>query len=264
MDIYHTLCWDWLHANCAGSFSDHLWGELLKILEKMGHQTMGKAEQNINAMPHWHGLNHFKEALLISYTDGQKLEDLSKIIVFACHDILPHETEKGGYLLLHCLHAYIEFDLYMVLELHMTHTLTTGADSAYREKLGTFLKNHTHMHIFNDIEVKGVTCNFNMKPNEKTHGLLKQAYQKQTNFKDVAQQILHVNHLRLISEHIQCKIKEYDSYRMFRVAMNMDTINIAVDEPEEEYFHVKLGSQVKEPLTFKDIEKKSIADNTFN
>ncbi|KAI5986970.1 hypothetical protein F5J12DRAFT_898658 [Pisolithus orientalis] len=103
-----------------------------------------------------------------------------------------------------------------------------------------------------------------MKPNEKMHGPLKQAYQKQTNFKDVAQQILHVDHLRLISEHIQCKIKEYDSYRMFRVAMNMDTIDITVDEPEEEYFHVKLGSQVKEPLMFEDIEKKSIADNMFN
>ncbi|KAI6142367.1 hypothetical protein BKA82DRAFT_153750, partial [Pisolithus tinctorius] len=55
-----------------------------------------------------------------------------------------------------------------------------------------FPKNHTHMHVFDDIEAKGVTCNFNMKPNEKMHGPLKQAYQKQTNFKDVVQQVSQI------------------------------------------------------------------------
>ncbi|KAI5990823.1 hypothetical protein F5J12DRAFT_727537 [Pisolithus orientalis] len=44
-----------------------------------------------------------------------------------------------------------------------------------------FPKNHTHMHVFDDIEAKGVTCNFNMKPNEKMHGPLKEAYYQKQN-----------------------------------------------------------------------------------
>ncbi|KAI6151572.1 hypothetical protein BKA82DRAFT_169619, partial [Pisolithus tinctorius] len=210
------LCWDRLHANCVGNFGNHLWGELLRILKKMG-----KVEQNLNAIPCWHGLNHFKEVLSVSYTDGQKFEDLSKalqvscqapilltfpeqIIIFICHDIFPHEMEKDGYLLLHCLCTYIEFDMYTMLRLHTTHTLAAGQEvlatfnsliQKYAEKMQhtgknwNFPKNHIHMHVFNNIKAKGVTHNFNTKPNENMHGPLKEAYQKQTNFKDIAQQV---------------------------------------------------------------------------
>ncbi|KAI5995972.1 hypothetical protein F5J12DRAFT_907101 [Pisolithus orientalis] len=263
-----TLCWDRLHANCVGKFGNHLWGELLRILETMGHQMMGKVEQNLNAMPHWHGLNHFEEALSVSYTDGQKFEDLSKIIIFTCHDIFPHEMEKDGYLLLCCLRTYIKFDMYNALKLHMTHTLATGWEvlttfnsliQKYAEKMQhtaknwNFPKNHTHMHVFDDIKAKGVTHNFNTKPNEKMHGPLKEAYQKQTNFKDIAQQILNVNHLGLVLEHIHGRITEYDTYRLTGKPTNLDNLKAITDEPEEEFFHVKFGS--------KDIEKKSVTDN---
>ncbi|KAI6005208.1 hypothetical protein F5J12DRAFT_905944 [Pisolithus orientalis] len=260
-DVDVTLCWDRLHVNCVGKFGDHLWGELLRILETMGHQTMGK------------------EALSVSYTDGQKFEDLSKITIFTCHDIFPHETEKDSYLLLHCLHAYIEFDIYTMLKLHMTHTLAAGQEALatfnsliqkYAEKMQhtgknwNFPKNHTCMHMFNDIEAKGVTHNFNTNPNEKMHGPLKEAYQQQTNFKDIAQQILNVDHLRLVLEHIHGRITEYDAYRLTGKPTNLDNLEAITDKPEEEFFHVKFGSEVKEPLTFKDIEKKSVTNNAFN
>ena len=48
---------------------------------------------------------------------------------------------------------------------------------------------HTHQHMFDDIEAKGVTLNYNTKPNEKMHGPLKESYQRRTNFKDVANQV---------------------------------------------------------------------------
>ncbi|KAG6328987.1 hypothetical protein ID866_10101 [Astraeus odoratus] len=44
-------------------------------------------------------------------------------------------------------------------------------------------------HLFDDIIAKGVTQNYNTKPNEKCHGLLQQTYQQETNFKDVANQV---------------------------------------------------------------------------
>ena len=52
-----------------------------------------------------------------------------------------------------------------------------------------FPKAHTHKHMFNDIQRKGVTQNYNTKPNEKCHSAFKNSYKFQTNFKNVAPQI---------------------------------------------------------------------------
>lgn len=45
------------------------------------------------------------------------------------------------------------------------------------------------IHLFQDIRAKGVTRNYNTKPNEKMHSPLKKAYRTRTNFKDVANQV---------------------------------------------------------------------------
>ncbi|KAI6100965.1 hypothetical protein EV401DRAFT_2061435 [Pisolithus croceorrhizus] len=266
-DVYRALSWDRLHANFSGKFGNHLWTELLRILDKAGRQTMAMVEKNFSMMPRWHTLNHFDEALSISYTDGQKFEDLSKIVVFACHDVLPQNTEKEGYLLLRCLRAYIEFDLYTALELHTTHTIAAG-----REALSTFNalmqnwnfpKNHTRMHAFDDIEAKGVTRNFNTKPNEKMHGPLKEKYQKRTNFKNVAQQILDVDHLEAVSELICCRITDYDVYLSSMETVMRSSGGNDDDVEQEDFFHVRLGSRVKQPLALGAIEQRSTTDKAF-
>ncbi|KAI6033747.1 hypothetical protein BKA83DRAFT_4460403 [Pisolithus microcarpus] len=222
-DVYRALSWDWLHANFSGKFSDHLWTELLRILDKAGCQTMAMVKKNFSEMPHWHTLNHFDEALSISYTDSQKFEDLLKIVVFACHDILLQNTEKEGYLLLRCLRVYIEFDLYTALELHTMHMIAAGWESLSTFNMlmqnWNFPKNHMHMHVFDNIEAKGITRNFDTKPNEKMHGPLKEKYQKHTNFKNVAQQ--------------------------------------------EDFFHVRLGCRVKQPLALGAVEQRSMIDKAF-
>ncbi len=56
-------------------------------------------------------------------------------------------------------------------------------------KSWNFLKIHSHQHMVNDILEKGVMLNYNTKLNEKMHGPLKDSYQMQTNFKDVAEQV---------------------------------------------------------------------------
>ena len=52
-----------------------------------------------------------------------------------------------------------------------------------------FPKAHTHMHAFDDVVNKGVTRNYNTKPNEKLHGPLKETYRLRTNFKNVGPQV---------------------------------------------------------------------------
>ncbi|KIM66047.1 hypothetical protein SCLCIDRAFT_111742, partial [Scleroderma citrinum Foug A] len=273
-DVHRALSMDRLHTNNAGKFGHHLWPELQKILERMGRSKMAKVEENLCLMPRWCGLNHFEEALSVSYTDGQKFEDLSKVIVFACHDVLTHEECKDGYILLRCLQAYIEFDLYTAFEVHTTHTLTAGQEAlstlnmliqTYAEKMQqgseknwNFPKNHLSMHVFDNIEAKGVTRNFNTKPNEKMHGPLKESYQLQTNFKDVADQILRIDHYQLVAEHIRCKIEDHDTY--------YNSMTGVVDDEEhdtmEDYFHVRLGSAQK-PLTFQGVEQNNANDKAF-
>jgi hypothetical protein len=60
------------------------------------------------------------------------------------------------------------------------------------DKNWEFIKMHLQTHLFDDIEAKGATQNYNTKPNEKLHGLLRKSYQRQTNFKNVADQVSHL------------------------------------------------------------------------
>ncbi|PBK93072.1 hypothetical protein ARMGADRAFT_1030502 [Armillaria gallica] len=74
---------------------------------------------------------------------------------------------------------------------HMSKAYSQAIDNKGFEKLTTWKipQVHTQQHLFDDIIAKGVTKNYNTKPNECMHGPLKKTYQTQTSFKDVAEQI---------------------------------------------------------------------------
>ena len=59
----------------------------------------------------------------------------------------------------------------------------------YPDKSWNFPKAHTHCHAFRDILQKGATRNYNTKPSEKAHQILKLYYQLHTNFKNVIPQV---------------------------------------------------------------------------
>jgi hypothetical protein len=59
----------------------------------------------------------------------------------------------------------------------------------YKKGEWNFPKMHLILHLFDDIEAKGVTRNFTSKTFEKMHGPLGTTYSRQTNFKDVAGQV---------------------------------------------------------------------------
>jgi hypothetical protein len=62
--------------------------------------------------------------------------------------------------------------------------MTASQDSNWN-----FPKFHSVYHLFDDIEAKGATRNYNTKVNEKLHGPLKESYRLRTNFKNVAGQV---------------------------------------------------------------------------
>ncbi|KAF8266327.1 hypothetical protein EI94DRAFT_1850454 [Lactarius quietus] len=77
-------------------------------------------------------------------------------------------------------------------------------------KKWNFPKMHALVHSFDDIEAKGASRNYNTKPNEKMHGPLKKSYNLQTNFKNVAPQILWIEHVTFVSVLIRSQIDEID------------------------------------------------------
>ncbi|KAG1773661.1 hypothetical protein EV702DRAFT_1181089 [Suillus placidus] len=178
--------------------------------------------------PCWQNLKHPNQVVGVTFTDSSVHEDISKMIIYATHDILTKNDCPLGYLLLRCVRLYLEMDMYAALEVHTTNTIEEGrhtvqAFTALMKQYMTqtaddnvknwnFPKLHMTTHIFDDIEAKGASRNYNTKPNEQMHGPLKDWYLNRTNFKNVAEQILRIDHWLLVADDIDCCISDFDEY----------------------------------------------------
>ncbi|KAK0472602.1 hypothetical protein IW261DRAFT_1424193 [Armillaria novae-zelandiae] len=154
-DVHRALSFDRLHAFNNGLFADHLLEEIKGRILKLGLSFGQEADELLAAFPSWKDLYHFKQGFMnVSFTDGRKYEALTKEYEKAVCDeneaITPKETKTKNW---------------------------------------NFPKAHLHQHLFNDIETKGVTLNYNTKPNESMHSSFKESYQRHTNFKNIDEQI---------------------------------------------------------------------------
>ncbi|KAK0504193.1 hypothetical protein EDD18DRAFT_1345071 [Armillaria luteobubalina] len=230
-DVYRALSFDRLHTFNHGLFALHLLKEVIRRIEKLKHSNTfaQQVDEQLSAFPRWKDLYHFAQGFMhVTYTDGLKFEMLSKQLIFIAHNILTKERDPVGYILLRVLRVYMELDMYASFSLHTSSSLQAGRarlpilaaliaeyEKASREeyekikqaalaagkkppknltfKVWDFPKVHTHKHLFDDIEAKGVTLNYNTKPNESMHGTFKESYQRCTNFKDYDKQILQID-----------------------------------------------------------------------
>ncbi|SJL09155.1 uncharacterized protein ARMOST_12531 [Armillaria ostoyae] len=242
-DVHQALSFDRLHAFHNGLFGDHLCKEVIQRIEKLGFGQ--QADDLLANFPSWKDLYHFKQGFMnVTFTDGRKYKALSKQLIFIAHNILTPKSDPIGYILLQALRAYMELDMYAGLSLHTSSTLQAGRtkqsiftalikkyDEAVREeyeaarqaaleadkepskkllKNWDFPKIHLLKHLFDDIEAKGVTLNYNTKPNESMHGSFKESYQRRTNFKDIAKQILRADQWYSATSFIRQQINLHD------------------------------------------------------
>ncbi|KAG1856191.1 hypothetical protein C8R48DRAFT_749169 [Suillus tomentosus] len=260
-DVHRALSIDRLHMNHEGLWGDHLWEDLLFWISDLGRDTATKLDAkyvilhkcDFDALPRWPNLTHFKTVMSVDFNDGSLHEDISK-------DILRQSQSKLGYLLLRCIHYYIEFDIYASFKVHTEETI--AAERAALNKFSdlmeeyipesqpetsknwNFLKKHMITHVFNDILAKGATRNYNTKPNEKMHGGLRKIYLRRTNFKDVAPQF-----------------DELDNYS--RNATDDPETNKTLDELlADPIVHVHLGSK-QGRHSFSDIMDAHGTDRAF-
>ncbi|KAK0484990.1 hypothetical protein IW261DRAFT_1330175 [Armillaria novae-zelandiae] len=236
-DIYWALSFDQLHVFNNRLFVDHLLEEIKKRTIKLGSSYAQLADELLQAFPSWKDLYHFKQGFMnVTFTNGQKYEALSKQLIFITHAIFTVANDPIGYILLRALCVYMELDVYASLTLHTSDTLQDGraripifaaarneykamrrtlthTDKILKEKklkCWNFPKAHSHQHLFDDIEAKGVTLNYNTKPNESMHGSFKESYQHRTNFKNVDEQILRVDDWYNAMTYIRQQVNHHD------------------------------------------------------
>ncbi|KAF8895008.1 hypothetical protein CPB84DRAFT_1816018 [Gymnopilus junonius] len=226
-DPYKATSWDGLHAHDSGLFGDHIWAEVKQILTALGKKESKQLNNQIDKVPRWRGLTHFKEIMKVDFTDGGKYADIAKLLMFSAYNILTEAESPDGFILLKLLQCYLELHMYTSLSVHTSSTLADGEESliefeamvkeykAVAEgKDWNFPKAHTHKHVFQDILRKGVMRVFSMKPNEKAHSPLKSFYQHMTNFKDFGQQVLKLNEKAVVSTLIREQIDVQDHLEM--------------------------------------------------
>ncbi|KAG2160107.1 uncharacterized protein EDB93DRAFT_1237319 [Suillus bovinus] len=279
-DVHSAVSFDRLHVNNEGNFSDHLWTQFQEHIKSVGRQIQSEIDVHFDLMPRWRNINHFKHVMDISFSDGSKYEDISKLIVFAAHDIIDRGTHTLPYLLLRCIREYVNIDMYAALEVHTSETIAAGrlAITEFTQLLERYSakddsgknwaypKRHAYAHLFDDIEAKGATQNTNTKPNEKCHGPIRQIYLRRTNFKNIAEQVLRLDHRFLIAHSIRLDIEDYDD---LIVSQKDPSYLSGVDNDEDldndldVTLHVKLGAAQNEQ-TFAALEQEHASDNAFN
>ncbi|KAF7378401.1 hypothetical protein MSAN_00266700 [Mycena sanguinolenta] len=240
-DPYQAISFDRLHSHHSGLWGDHFFGLIKLHVEKLGGRYSAKLDQQFDLLPRWRNMNHFQTVSNMTFNDGSKHQDISKMMLYAVHNIL---TDRLGLILLKWVRSYMELDMYVGLEVHTMETIAAGRQelrnfghllearesliyqrqpiyiaqeyktacvgTEFEEKNWNFPKIHLHKHVFDDIERKGVTKNFGTKIDESMHGPARAAYLRQTNFKNVTPQILRSLHRRMVGRFILDQLDDLD------------------------------------------------------
>ncbi|KAI6146925.1 hypothetical protein BKA82DRAFT_35708 [Pisolithus tinctorius] len=242
-ELEEAVSFDRLHALHDGLFGHHSLEELKILLSKLPCKYAAQLEEH--------------------YADGNKLRDLVQQTFYAALNILTNNVSREGYQLLRMLRSYLELDSLIGLDVHTDRTLeliereqlvfgselkeyvSRVANGELAEHLKTdwnFPKVHLWKHVVWDIQNKGAAHNYSTRPNEKMHGSLKDAYQDRSNGKDVAIQVLRVDHhclaMKLIRNRVDAEANRTQQDR------DDDDIDDGGDKDALMSFseHVKLGS----------------------
>ncbi|KAJ3841526.1 hypothetical protein F5878DRAFT_531507, partial [Lentinula raphanica] len=274
-DPHENVSFDDLHFLDSGLWEDHIF-EMHKFhIKNVGRNAAVTIDNRYKSFPRWSKLHHFEDGISkITFNDGSKNRDISKIFLFAAHDTIPKEVDKAGYTLLKVTRHYIDLVMYAGLEIQTSATITAGRASIMAfadalkvcalsqttdlDKNWNLIKLHYLRHCWDDIESKGVLRGMSTKPNEKFHGPLRKIYLRQTNFKDTAKQIVRLEHQSVVASQIQDAIDLLDAHMKPVELDDSDDDSNDTDLPLDN-FHLKLGSKLK-PMTFGQLEN---TDSSF-
>ncbi|KIN99482.1 hypothetical protein M404DRAFT_30342 [Pisolithus tinctorius Marx 270] len=259
-----------LHSLHGGLGGKHMHEELKIVVNELGRDFETCLEERVSAFPCWRGLAHFDTVIHITFSGGNKMRDLTRQCFYAALDILTSTTSQVGYQLLRMICSYLQLETLIGLDVHTEATLGMIEDEllvfrgelkVYRSHVRrlhdtglkdnwNFPKAHLWKHVTRDIWSKGAIRNYSARLNEKMHGPLKDAYQDRSNGKDVAGQILRIDHHRFAIKLIQARID----------AENERVTHFTDDEPFEG--NTRLGAP-QQPSTLSGVENTHRDDRAF-
>ncbi|KAK1215605.1 hypothetical protein PQX77_021784 [Marasmius sp. AFHP31] len=254
-DPFQAVSFDDLYFEDSGMWGAHLFPRLKDHFE--------------------HGLGRAAKAALdksavttMTFNDGSKHRDVSRMFLFAAEGLFQKEQDPAAYQLLKCVRAYVNIMMYAGLHVQTTATMAAGRESIrmfhgalikYMElpipekmkpKNWDFIKLHYFAHLFDDIQNKGALRNFSTRLFEKKHGPLRVIYQRRTNFKNIATQILNIKHQLDVSDIIKADIETMEAYKTY--------LKTQEDPPEDTEVleglggrHFTIGSKLQ-AATFED------------
>ncbi|KIK35236.1 hypothetical protein CY34DRAFT_17146 [Suillus luteus UH-Slu-Lm8-n1] len=283
-DPHEALSLDDLHTLHGGTGGVHLLGELKTILADLGRQAQDDLETQVSEFPRWRALTHFTTVIHITFSDGNKRWDLVKQAFYAALSVLKRQVSPEGYRLLQVIRSYLQLDSLIGLDVHTERTLEMidaeflvydAALKDYVEYATTkssiediktdwnFPKTHLWKHARRDIESKGVARNYSTRPNEKLHGPLKAAYLSQLNGKDIAKQILHIDHHKCAALLLRGRVDTLDEQHRLQALGDNNALD---DEDRIDHTnhngHFKLGSPQSCAFIIQDIENRRGAQDT--
>ncbi|KAG1765483.1 hypothetical protein EV702DRAFT_981531 [Suillus placidus] len=282
-DPHDAMSVDRLHTVHSGMGGYHVFGELKAILEDVGREAQAAVEKSVEEFPRWRDLNHFTTVIHVAFTDGNKKRDLVMQAFYAALPVLTRRASPEGFRILRVICSYLQLDSLIGLDVHTEQTLAMldaeflVFDAALKdyvecamtsavEDLKTdwnFPKTHLWTHARRDITRKGAARNYSTRPNEKLHGPLIAAYVFRSNGKDVAKQILRVDHHKCASLLLRGCVDALDEH--CRLQALGDAMDDSGDDISHIAFngHVKLGSP-QSCSTIQDIETRlGVHDRAF-
>ncbi|KAJ7815570.1 hypothetical protein B0H14DRAFT_3745648 [Mycena olivaceomarginata] len=281
-DPHQALSFEHLHSYSSGLWGRHLFERIKKHTEQLSGRMAAEIDKQFSSFPRWRNLNHFESVMSTAFNDGTKHEDISKMIVLTAHNVLERPVDL---LLLQLCRSYQELSLYVTMKRQTTDRIHDGEEELKNfgcllklyiqkasrtpgldEKNWEFPKIHAHKHVFDDIRRKGAARNFGTKIDEALHGSARNTYLRQTNFKNVAPQILRSEHRTMVGKLIRDQINDLDKIRQRE--WEVPNEEEAKDDPppditEEKADNVALGSKLA-PISFARLEQEMKADTAFH
>ncbi|KAK7049204.1 hypothetical protein VNI00_005805 [Paramarasmius palmivorus] len=228
---YSAVSFDDLHFDDSGLWGAHLFPQLKGHLAKIGRHAEAEVDRRFKSFPRWRDLNHFDAVITVTFNDGTKHRDISKMFLFASESVFGENEDRATYQLLRCTRAYLNVIMYAGLHVQTASTMHAGRQSVLTllshltkyirtpkhedldVKSWEFIKLHYHSHLFDDIQKKGALRNFSTRPFEKKHGPIRVIYQRRTNFKNIAPQILNITHQVDVADLIWSDIHALEEYK---------------------------------------------------
>ncbi|KAG2065452.1 hypothetical protein BDR04DRAFT_1130398 [Suillus decipiens] len=269
-DPHEAISLDRLHALHGGNWR-HLLNELKKILKSLGRDAEAKFEKQIADFPRWRESSHFSTVIHVTFSDGNKMQDLSRQTLYSALNILMQRVSPEGFAILRVISSYLQLDSYIGLDVHTVSTLeaidnellvfeavlndyiecTTESPIEDLKLDWDFPKVHLWKHATRDIRMKGAARNYSTRPNEKLHGPLKEAYHRQSNGKDVANQVLCIDERKFALKVLRGRVDLFDEQHK--------TNDSDPDDPDDHaphHGHVKLGAP-QQPVTIEEVENRN-------